>query len=158
MKPTVPHNRNGAIPLRVLFALLAGLLPLLALAAQPAWWVQRGVTSANVPADDYAPANQGQLKNIAKAAMVEMDANLPGGAGQSIHDLVGSWSNPAMPPNDFAPVNLGQLKNVAKPFYDRLIAEGVVAQYPWANTQSPPDDFSVANVGQVKNLFSFEIP
>jgi hypothetical protein len=158
LKPAVSHNRNGVISLRLLFPLLCGFLPLLTLAAPPAWWVQRGVTSANVPADDYAPANQGQLKNIAQAAMAEMDANLPGGAGQSVHDLIGSWSNPATPPNDFAPVNLGQLKNVAKPFYDRLIAEGVVAQYPWANPQSPPDDFSVANIGQVKNLFSFEIP
>jgi hypothetical protein len=158
VKTAAPHNCNGAIRLRVLFALLCGLLPLLALAAPPPWWAQRGVTSAILPTHDYAPANQGQLKNIAKAAMEEMDANLSGGAGQSVHDLVSSWSNPATPPNDFAPVNLGQLKNVAKPFYDRLIAEGVVAEYPWANPQSPPNDFSVANIGQVKNLFSFEIP
>ena len=143
--------------LRVLLALLLGaFLPLFAFAAAPAWWSERGVTVANAAPDDYAPANQGQLKNIAKAAVAEMDARIPGGAGQELHDLVDGWSTPSAQTNDFAPLNLGQLKNVVRPFYDRLIAAGLASSYPWSSSTAPADDFAVANIGQVKNLFSFE--
>jgi alpha-tubulin suppressor-like RCC1 family protein len=135
---------------------MAGLLPLLSFAAVPGWWAQRGVTVANASPHDYAPANQGQLKNIAKAAAAEMDAKLPGGAGDELHTLVSAWSVPSVQTNDFAPLNIGQLKNVVRPFYDRLIAAGLATSYPWSGS-SPADDFAVANIGQVKNLFSFEI-
>jgi hypothetical protein len=104
-------------------------------AAAPAWWSERGVTVNNATPDDYAPANQGQLKNVAKAAVAEMDAKLSGGAGQELHNLVASWSIPSPQTNDFAPLNIGQLKNVAKPFYDRLIAAGLVNAYPWAGSR-----------------------
>lgn len=158
MKASSADNCNGVSPLRVLLALvIAGLLPLFAFAAAPAWWAQRGVTVANASADDYAPANQGQLKNIAKAAVAEMDAKLSGGAGQQLHNLVDGWSNPTAQTNDFAPLNLGQLKNVAKLFYDRLIAAGLASAYPWASSVAPADNFAAANIGQVKNLFRFEI-
>src|SRR5205085_7605989 len=152
-----PSNKcNGVTPLRVLFALVvAGLLPLLSFAAAPAWWTQRQVTTNAAPFD-YAPVNQGQLKNIAKTAMAEMDATLPGGAGQVVHDLVTSWSNPSSQPNDFAPVNLGQLKTVAKPVYDRLIAVKYTERHPWISSGDIPDDFAVVNLGQLKNLFSFD--
>ena len=141
-----------------MFALvIAGLLPLFAFAAAPAWWAQRGVTVASVSPDDYAPANQGQLKNIAKAAVAEMDAKLSGGAGDELHDLVNGWSIPSPQTNDFAPLNIGQLKNVVRPFYDRLIAAGLATSYPWSGSSSPADDFAAANIGQVKNLFTFEI-
>jgi hypothetical protein len=135
---------------------MAGLLPLLSFAAAPAWWAQRGVTVTNAP-DDYAPANQGQLKNIAKAAVAEMDAKLSGGAGNELHNLVNAWSAPSPQTNDFAPLNIGQLKNVVTPFYNRLIAAGLANAYPWAGSTAPADDFVVANIGQVKNLFSFSI-
>src|SRR6185369_1115091 len=115
----------------------------------------RGVLAQDASADDYAPANQGQAKNIAKAAAAEMDARLTGGAGDQVHSLIDSWSTPGSPANDFAPINLGQLKNLAKPFYDRLIAVGLADSYPWQRSQVAPDDFAVANIGQVKNLFSF---
>jgi alpha-tubulin suppressor-like RCC1 family protein len=159
VKPAVPDNRNGVTPLRVLLALLlCGLLPLFGFAAAPAWWSERGVTVNNATPDDYAPANHGQLKNIAKAAVAEMDAKLSGGAGPELHTLVTSWSIPSPQTNDFAPLNIGQLKNVAKPFYDRLIAAGLANAYPWTGSVVPADDFGAANIGQVKNLFSFEIP
>ncbi|HKP03174.1 MAG TPA: hypothetical protein VJU77_07370 [Chthoniobacterales bacterium] len=158
MKPAAPDNCNGVTRLRVLLALLlCGLLPFLAFAAAPAWWAERGVTVPNTSADDYAPANQGQLKNIAKAAVAEMDDKLPGGAGDELHNLVTSWATPSPQTNDFAPLNLGQLKNVAKPFYDRLIAAGLANAYPWTGSAAPADDFAVANLGQVKNLFSFDV-
>lgn len=157
MKLDSQDSRHGMSTLRLALTLLAAaLIPLLAYAAAPTWWSQRGVLVPNATADDYAPANQGQLKNIARAGVAEMDAQLPGGAGAALHNLVDAWASPTAQTNDFAPVNLGQLKNVAKPFYDRLIAGGVTSAYPWSGSSNPPDDFTVANIGQVKNLFSFD--
>ncbi|MFL6519216.1 MAG: hypothetical protein ACJ8NS_03270 [Chthoniobacterales bacterium] len=108
--------------------------------------------------DDYAPANHGQLKNIAKAAVAEMDVKLPGGAGDELHNLVNGWSAPSVQTNDFAPLNIGQLKNVVRPFYDRLIAAGLANVYPWAGSTAPVGDFAIANIGQVKSMFSFQLP
>jgi Bacterial Ig domain/Bacterial TSP3 repeat len=158
MKLTCANSRSGILSLRLATALLACILiPLLAFAAAPGWWSQRGVVNPNAAPDDYALANQGQLKNIAKAAVAEFDAHLPGGAGDSLHNLVNAWSQPDPQRNDYAPINLGQLKNVAKPFYDRLITVRYVDNYPWIGVPNPPDDFAIANLGQIKNLFSFDL-
>lgn len=158
MKLTRRQSRSGLLSLRLAGALLVcALVPLLAFAAAPGWWSQRGVTNSALPADDYALANQGQLKNLANAAVAELDARLPGGAGDALHDLIAGWSPPSGQTNDFAPVNLGQLKNAAKPFYDRLIAVRYTEQYPWTAGANAPSDFALANVGQVKNLFSFDL-
>jgi hypothetical protein len=159
VKPAASDNCNGVTPLRVVLALLLfALLPLFAFATAPAWWAQRRVTVPNASADDHAPANHGQLKNLAKAAVAEMDAKLPGGAGDELHNLVNAWSAPSPQTNDFAPLNIGQLKNVVRPFYDRLIAAGLANAYPWAGSTAPADDFAVANIGQLKSVFSFELP
>jgi hypothetical protein len=158
MKLVPPGNRNAVSVWRLILALaVAVLVPPVLYGSPPSWWSQRGVVEDQT-ADDYAPVNQGQLKNIAKAAVAEMDAKLPGGAGETLHRLIASWSGSGAERNDFAAINLGQLKKVAKPFYDRLIAAGLASQYPWADTSNQPDDFAIANVGQVKNLFSFELP
>jgi hypothetical protein len=144
---------------RAMFSFAAALfIPLLAYAGAPSWWSEHSVLVSGANADDYALANQGQLKNIAKGAVAEMDAKLAGGAGAELHSLVDGWSTPGPQTNDFAPLNLGQLKNVAKPFYDRLMAAGLADSYPWLGSSSSPDDFAVANIGQVKSLFGFEIP
>jgi hypothetical protein len=158
MKLDPPDSRHGMSTLRLALTLLAAaLVPLLAYAAAPAWWSQRGVLVPNATADDYAPVNQGQLKNIARTGVAEMDARLPGGAGDALHNLVAAWASPTAQTNDFAPANLGQLKNVAKPFYDRLMVVGLISAYPWSGSSSPPDDFVVANIGQVKNAFSIDL-
>ena len=157
MKLRSPDRRHGIFSARAAFAMAAAVfIPILVYADAPAWWAQRNVLVQEGTADDYAPVNQGQLKNIAKAAVAEMDAKLPGGAGPTLHDLVNGWSTPNSQTNDFASVNLGQLKNVAKPFYDRLIALGLAASYPWT-AAGGSDDFAVANIGQVKKLFAFEL-
>jgi probable HAF family extracellular repeat protein len=157
MKPAPPDKRQGIAALRLAFALCAiAVVPLLVYAGAPSWWSQRGVLIQNAASSDFSPANQGQLKNIAKAAAGEMDARLPGGAGAIVHTLIASWSPPNAQTNDRAPVNLGQLKKVAKPFYDRLIATAYASNYPWANDPNPPNDFAAANIGQVKNIFSFD--
>jgi len=151
-------DRTGALLLRVGLVLSIVILPfLLAYAVVPSWWSSRGVLVENISADDYAPVNQGQLKNIARAAAAEMDDKLPGGAGDSVHALVGNWLAGDSQANDFAPVNVGQLKKAAAPFYDRLSEAGLPGSYPWADSVMLPDDFAVAN-GQLKGLFSFELP
>jgi hypothetical protein len=134
----------------------------------PAWWQQRGVLNSH-PADDYAAANQGQLKNLAGKAYEEFSnrlANIPGGIGNMdepdgtgwrIFQLVVSFSVPTAQTDDFAAVNLGQLKAVAKPFYDRLIEIGFTDKYPWTSSSKPADDYAMANLGQLKNVFSFDL-
>ncbi len=157
MKRKPPDSRNALSALRLSLAVsVATLIPLLLYGTGPSWWSQRGVLLEQGAADDYAPANQGQLKNIAKAAFLEMDTKLPGGAGETLRHLVANWSTPRSQTNDFAPVNLGQLKSVAKPFYNRLIAAGFTTAYPWTQSANPADDFAIANIGQIKNLFGFD--
>jgi probable HAF family extracellular repeat protein len=158
MKRRDRHDKSGAFSFRLAFCIsVFAVLPLIGFASGPSWWSRRGVLSANTAAADYAPANQGQLKNIAKAASAELDAQLPGGAGDPIHNLIGSWATPAPTTNDFAIVNLGQVKNVARLFYDRLIFVGYANSYPWQNNGTTTQDFNAANIGQIKNLFAFDL-
>ncbi len=122
------------------------------LAADPAWWSDRNVTTGDAD-NDYAAANAGQLKWFATNAFDELDENLPGGAGAAVEALVEGFTAS----NNYAIVNLGQLKSVAQPFYDRLIAEGVATQYPWTETADDDMDYAVANLGQMKAVFNFEL-
>ncbi|EIQ00389.1 hypothetical protein OpiT1DRAFT_04935 [Opitutaceae bacterium TAV1] len=154
--------------------LVAGLLSavsfqIFSLFAQaPAWWGTREVLSPDAQPDDYAAANIGQLKHIATQAAAEMNAKLPGGAGEGINALVTSWQQPpaeGVTRDDYAAVNLGQLKAVAKLFYDRLAAAGYAGPpladgqpYPWPSDASGADNYALANIGQLKHVFSFSIP
>ena len=139
MKFVPVDNRRGIATTRAALTLaLAVVVPFLLYRAAPSWWSSRGVLLGTAPLDDYAPANHGQLKNIAKAAAAEMDAKLPGGAGDAVHALIANWSTSNAQTNAFAPVNLGQLKKTAAPFYDRLIVAGLANQYPWGNPSNPP--------------------
>ena len=104
--------------------------------------------------DDYAAINQGQLKNIIRAAVYELNARLPGGAGAPLFQMLDQWAHPAGIPDDYAAANLGQLKAAAKLVYDRLIAVGYVSTYPW--TGGIADNYAMANIGQAKNLFNFD--
>lgn len=143
---------------------LAGLfarLPCAAAEYYPHWWYSRGVAAdATVQPDDYAAANQGQAKWIASRAKDELDANLPGGAGAAISNLVAGFVST----NDFLALNLGQLKFLAAPFYDRLrevgwsnaFPAGSAGYYPWTPETTDDNDFSIANLGQLKWLFSFD--
>jgi len=159
MKTKPDKNTEGSTTfLQMVGVAVFCALPILLFANGPSWWADRGIISLDPvtgdprPADDYAAANQGQVKNIAKAAVAEMNVVLPGGAGDELNGLpVLSGTNVSA--NDYAAVNLGQLKALAKPFYDRLIALGYRSQYPWTGTAN---DYAMANIGQVKNLFSFD--
>ena len=123
----------------------------------PAWWYQRGVADADLPADDYALVTQGQLKWLANQACAEMDAHF--GAGANIAAVIGAFSNT----NNYYPANVGQVKYVAQPFYDRLyefnltntFPANMPGYYPWGNSSST-NDYAIANIGQVKYVFGFD--
>jgi hypothetical protein len=125
------------------------------LLAEPAWWVMRGVRDPSKPASDYGALNQGQLKNLARAARDEMEAKFPGGAGPTINTLVNSWATPTADTSDFAGVNVGQLKAVAGLFYARYAEMGIPLPVPWSGAGA--QDYTLANVGQAKNAFSFAV-
>lgn len=144
--------KNGVA---VVLASLAGALS----AEMPQWWIERGVVNTNLTPNDYAPANQGQAKQIAYKAYLEFEQKL-GGASSAISNLVAGFSET----NNCLPANLGQLKYLAAPFYDQLNAPGLTNArpvgmtadpYPWSGSTNTPHDFAIANIGQLKQLFSF---
>jgi hypothetical protein len=145
------HARRIPVPLLLLafLVLSSGLLH----AQAPAWWQQRGVLNSGV-VDDFAVINQGQLKNFVRGASMELEANLPGGAGRPLLKLLAQWASPTAATDDFAAANLGQLKALASAVFDRLMAAGYASAYPWAGAS---DDYAMANIGQVKNVFKFNL-
>lgn len=146
------------IRLRPLLALaLSAIVTTTLLLAEPAWWVTRGVRDPAKPASDYAALNQGQLKNIARAARDEMNEKLPGGAGEAINNLVNSWSTPTADTKDYAMVNQGQLKTVAELFYQRYEQLGIPVERPWTTTADDDSSHAAANIGHAKNVFSFHV-
>jgi hypothetical protein len=161
MNPLLRLIRRG-------FRRFRAFLPALALAVlspcllrahdpSPAWWTQRGV-KGTAAADNYAAINQGQLKNLFSAAVMEVQARLPGGASVELLQLLAQWAVPTEATDDYAAVNHGQLKALAKPLFDRLIAAGFATGYPWqANGTLSPDNYAMSNNGQAKNLFSFNL-
>ena len=128
-------------------------VPFAGAAGYPQWWISNGVVNVNAPVtNDYAAANQGQVKWIATKAAEELTGHLPGGAGSTVQVAVSAFTST----NNYLPVNLGQLKNLATNFYARLIAEGYTNQVPWAGA-AQTNDYAAVNVGQVKQLFSFNL-
>ena len=159
-------DQRGSISLRALAGIAAIFLPLVLLGADPGWWAERGVKTSGANPSDYAAVNQGQVKNIASAACDELNASLPGGAGDAVNTMISAWRAvasgtsqvSASSVNDYAAINLGQLKNIAKPFYDRLIEIGYTDHYPWlSDSNAVANDYAMANIGQVKQLFAFDI-
>lgn len=167
-RPSIPSPKSAKRVSRPLSGAVICSLFLAAavLGAPPTWWIVRQVLdpAAASRKDDYAAANVGQVKTLAKKAAAEMEAAFgpQGGAGTAIQSMVASWAaaaDPQNPRDDFAVVNAGQLKSIAKPFYDRLIALGLhtAGDYPWSGSSTPKDDYAAVNVGQVKTAFAFEI-
>lgn len=155
-----PHSSYASFVSHLRVFALVCLLPLDALAAPPAWWTERQVIDPNAAKNDFGPANQGQLKNIATKGYAELQARLPASvwttpAGEALGTLVTGW-NPAQG-NNLAPINQGQLKAVAQKFYDVLIQVGYSSAYPWTAATTDDASFAPANIGQVKNLFSFDL-
>lgn len=120
------------------------------LGAMPGWW--GSVTNGN-SANDFAMANQGQVKWIATNAydaFVSVGVNNLGG----IQSLLSTFTSS----NNYVAVNIGQLKNTAKPYYDRIGARVGETNYPWLYPTAPAttNDFAPVNIGHVKYMFSFD--
>lgn len=169
------------------FSLLGGMLLLTigAVAAPPGWWSGTETRILEEEGDEanYAPANLGQLKYVAKQAQKHLDAALVDGAGTEISSFVANFTPKAgvtytsqeleeIISANYAPVNLGQVKAVAKPFYDRLLLAGydtkanLIARgypstwaydYPWDPTTPVSENYAPANLGQLKMVFSFDL-
>lgn len=139
-------------------------LPTSSYTTVPQWWQRRQITADQASPDDFGLLNQGQLKQMALAAFVELEEILPGGSGTALTQLLDQWTQvgedgvrvPRLTSetDDFAIVNLGQLKETARLFYDRLAQEGLVRARPWGWVEQ--DDFAPVNVGQAKAVFAFE--
>ena len=150
------HPQIGRLPRFARRSALV-LLPLVLIAATgPQWWVDRGARDPYATANDYAAINQGQAKNLLRASVDELDANLPGGAGDTLHAMVASWASPTAQTNDYNAVNGGQLKALMMPILNRLIEEGYATAYPWASATNA-NDYAVVNIGQAKALFAFNL-
>lgn len=164
MKQTALHHGRFWSGIITILLSWHGLAPGKACSAEPSWWLLRGViatdptTSARLPSSDHAVINQGQLKNFVSAAVAELNANLPNGAGTPLTGLLAAWASPpAGAREDYAAVNIGQVKGVTSLIYDRLIAEGVVPVYPWTFSATAANDYALANQGQVKALLAFDL-
>jgi hypothetical protein len=152
----------------------------------PNWWTASGTTTIqgtasrvltgsnlpmlrnDLPENNYAVLNLGQLKHAAVRAKIYLDLMLSGsilpgktgGAGSTVNTMLSSAAFTSSTGGvNYAPANLGQLKAIAKPFYDRLQAVfGATAYpYPW-NTSTPVSaNYAIANIGQLKNVFNFDL-
>jgi len=164
IEPATPKRDRASIPLRTALLLAAAVVPLLLFAAEPDWWAARCV-KAPAPPSDYAAVNQGQLKNLLRAAVDEFDAHLPGGADNfgadtRLRDLLVAWATPTAQTKDYATVNLGQAKAAMALAYTQLIRVGYTTAEanPWmSGTNANANDYAMANQGQLKHLMAFNL-
>jgi len=158
-------SRRDILPAISIVLLLS--ITLTVLAQAPGWWTDRAVIDPGVATNDFASANQGQIKWLATQAAVEFDAKLLGlgGAGTNIAVMLATFS----PSNNYILVNVGQIKSTAKPFYDLLaelssiepylsnaLPSSLIGPYPWTTIATDDVDYAVANVGQAKFVFSMD--
>jgi hypothetical protein len=156
---------------------MAGSIPSGKPAAFPNWWFVRDVIeqinsdpTPTYPTDypaaqNYAPANLGQLKHFATKAFAQCQSQLPGSAWSTAEGIaLTSAISGFTQDSNYAPLNLGQLKHIASLFYDLLNAQNVDVSaitggstYPWTATTADDSNYSPANLGQLKFVFSFTI-
>ena len=162
---------------------LAGPVPANRPASYPKWWFERDVILRSPeyaeksdpewpthypPADDFAIANIGQLKNFATAATHELQGRI-NVSTLTLNKLIFAssptgWQHQPAPEgvvrDDYAALNQGQLKAVAEIFYNRLNQFGYKSPlisppariYPWSGDGA--DDYAVVNIGQLKQVFA----
>jgi len=127
----------------------------------PRWWMDRGVinTNSTMARNDFALANQGQLKWMALQCAKEFECRLLNGAGPVIWETVSKFTDA----NNSAALNIGQLKTVSKPFYDRLYPAHtnvcppeLPGKYPWSFPNGLCSDHAAVNIGQLKQIFNFD--
>ena len=153
MKRAPSKNSQAAVLAPIFTALLVCMLPFL-LADVPSWWSGRGVITTDaagnpVAAVDFAPANQGQLKELAIATYEEFLATLPaelGGIGSDTAPVPGNPADKGSPGwrirqlvSQWVVLNTnGTVKRDIN--NKRVLTAGAAAQ----------KDFAAINLGQIK--------
>jgi hypothetical protein len=146
-----------------LLALLAvAVVGVAALVAAPSWWASYGLSEPASSTAASAALNRGGLRNLAVRAAAALDDALDSGLGDELEafvdDLAPAYSGGiwfASPQSDDdAGVSVAELRAVAALFYDRLIEEGLAADYPWEEDDGGDDP---ATVGDAAALFNFEL-
>jgi len=147
-------------------------LPLYGGSLGPEWWTTKGVFIAGAAPSDFSMVSQGQLKQMAFAAMQHLDDNSSSwDTNQQIHNLVNSWTTNTAGASDFSPATIGQLKAIASMFYTRLSTmgysvAGALKTYGYPSTwsyntpwdpNSATNDYASFNIGQLKMAFCFEV-
>ncbi len=153
-------------------------------AADPGWWSSMGtgtqsavmlpqvVTNSGIVTTNYVPnpsgiVLEGQLKQFTARAVDALNANLPGGAGTNLNNLVSGWSNDYatnhygpgnINPSDYRIVNNGQLKYIGGLAWSQLAAEGFTNSTPFWLRQDTNFDGQAALLGQLKSVFNFNFP
>ncbi len=141
----------------------------------PSWWFhdsgeQTRVLNPLLPKADFAIANQGQVKHMArmaalaiKAAVNEAESNqLPFLISQAQADSLLSMTQGLPPTSNFTPCNQGQVKNLAASFYEILTSSGVLfptdnqPTFPWSLSTIDDANYAPVNIGQIKALFGFD--
>lgn len=157
-------------------------------ALPPSWWQQpdsagrRVVYPSVINSNNFAPANIGQAKFMAKRAIETLRMYAPAVANDIEAELVGpgniipSWNVPApgseLAKQQYAPLQIGQLKAIADPFYARLNAHNsawlngqLLANatkdtadstnfFPWTTAPGDDKNKAIASIGQLKAVFS----
>lgn len=162
---TITQSSSMKLPLSAAVLAASCLLVPASSAAPPAWWSVGPLTVLTAaPADDFAYANQGQLKHFTKVLVQYLNGPSGIGAGTSLNALVTSWATPTAATDDFSRTNVGQVKQIGNLVYDRMVATGklfvppgTTHAYPWTSAIGDDDDFAYANIGQIKQLFNFEL-
>lgn len=122
--------------------------------ADPAWWSTRSALSADTP-HPTGGVTLGQLKFFSARAIDELNAQLPGGAGEPLNQLAASWRAtylahgtvpPAPDPADMQLVAVGQGKYIASLIHQRLFATGQETSAP-AWLEVTPTDSALLNQG-----------
>lgn len=186
LTPNKRKEISSATIVQALGLILAcsGVLALTTYGSQPLWWnsqgavlqpvvtTNNGVVTTNYAANNYAVADQGQLKLFTEKAVTYLNATLTNGSGSALSNIVYGWKqdyltngfatntvNPSRPfkPSDYQAVNLGQLKYIAGLVSAQLASAGYTGLTPsWlhANTNT---DYMAANLGQLKTVFNFDL-
>jgi hypothetical protein len=178
--PRKQRDETSATITQTLGLILAcsALCALTAFGASPAWWASRGAVSApvvttnggvvttNYIPDDYAAVTQGQLKRFTQKAVLEMNANLSGGAGTNLNSMVSNWINDYatngynatnLKPSDYTALNAGQLKYIGNKVWSRLVSAGYTSTAPSWLALNTNSDNQAANLGQLKQIFNFNL-
>ena len=148
---------------------------------EPSWWTadageQSRVINQFATQKDFAMANQGQVKHMARMAAIAIKlAKLNNSQlliTQAQVDALLEFTDPLNPigtfttTKNFIPCNQGQLKAIASKFYEAFAnlatpENGVLfptngqATLPWSSSAADDANYAPVNIGQVKALFGF---